>query len=231
MKFPYPLEAFQRLGEYLFDGRKMYGKSIYQHIGASMKRWLTAFALSTFLGIILGTVLGMAKKIYPIAISPINIVQMIPGMAWLPIAILVFGLSDESSMFIIFTISFVIVTLNVAGGIRRIPEVYNRVAAMMGAGIPVKVFKVALPFAALDIVNGLRLGMGSAWRVLISAEMVISTGLGIGFAISALRNILDYVGSFACIAVICCIGLLIDKVVFVNIEKYVRHKLGMDEDV
>ena len=83
----------------------------------------------------------------------------------------------------------------------------------------------------MDIVNGLRLGMGSAWRVLISAEMVISTGLGIGFAISALRNILDYVGAFACIAVICCIGLLIDKVIFVNIEKYVRHRLGMDEDV
>ena len=231
MKFPYPAETFQRLWEYLFEGRTMYAKSIYRHIGASMKRWLTAFALSTFCGIILGTILGMAKKIFPIAISPINIVQMIPGMAWLPVAILVFGLSDKSAIFIIFTISFVIITLNVAGGIRRIPDVYNRVAAMMGAGLSVRVFKVTLPFAMLDIVNGLRLGMGSAWRVLISAEMVISTGLGIGYAISALRNVLDYVGSFACIAVICCIGLVIDKVIFVNIEKYVRHKLGMDEDV
>ena len=231
MKFPYPLETFQRLSEYLFDHRLMYMRTIYEHVGASLKRWLIAFALSTFFGVILGTILGMFKKMYPVAISPINIVQMIPGMAWLPVAILMFGLSDKSAMFIIFTISFVIITINVAGGIRRIPDVYNRVADMMGAGIAVKVFKVVLPFAALDIVNGLRLGMGSAWRVLISAEMVISTGLGIGFAISALRSVLDYVGSFACIAVICAIGLLIDKVIFVNIEKFVRHKLGMDGDV
>ncbi|MGN1045243.1 MAG: ABC transporter permease [Candidatus Methanomethylophilaceae archaeon] len=231
MKFPYPLETMERLWEYLFEDRMMFMRSIYEHIAASMKRWLTAFLLSTFCGVLLGTVLGLCRKVYPVAMSPINIVQMIPGMAWLPVAMLMFGLSDESSILIIFIISFVIITINVAGGIRRIPEVYIRAADMMGAGLSVRVLKIVLPFAALDIVNGLRLGMGSAWRVLISAEMVISTGLGIGYAISALRSVLDYVGSFSCIAVICVIGLVIDKVVFVNIEKYVRHRLGMDSDV
>lgn len=152
-------------------------------------------------------------------------------MAWLPVAMLMFGLGDDSAVFIIFIICYVIITINVAGGIRRIPEVYILTADMMGAPAVVRIIKVILPCAALDIVNGLRMGMGSAWRVLISAEMVIATGIGIGYAISALRAVLDYVGSFACIAVICVIGLLIDKLIFVNIEKYMRHKLGMDMDV
>ena len=231
MKFPYPLETFQTLYAYLFENKQMFMKSIYDHLAASLRRWFIAFIISTVLGVILGTILGLWKKIYPIAISPINIIQMIPGMAWLPVAMLMFGLSEKSAMLIIFIISFVIITLNVAGGIRRIPEVYLRAGEMMGANKAVMSLKIILPFAALDIVNGLRLGMGSAWRVLISAEMVIATGIGIGYAISALRAVLDYVGSFACIAVICFVGLVINKLVFVNIEKYVRHKLGMDEDV
>ncbi len=231
MKFPYPLETFQTLYAYLFENKQMFMRSIYDHLGASLRRWIIAFLLSTLLGVLLGTVLGLWKKIYPIAISPVNIIQMIPGMAWLPVAMLMFGLSEKSAMLIIFIISFVIITINVSAGIRKIPEVYLRAGEMMGAGKAVMSMKIILPFAALDIVNGLRLGMGSAWRVLISAEMVIATGIGIGYAISALRGILDYVGSFACIAVICLVGLVINKLVFVNIEKYVRHKLGMDEDV
>lgn len=231
LKFPYPLETLQQPWEYFFEGRAMLGTTIYAQLEASLGRWITAFLLSTFLGLVTGMILGYFSKLYPILISPINIIQMIPGMAWLPVAMLMFGLGDDSAVFIIFIICYVIIAINVAGGIRRIPEVYIRTADMMGAPAVVRIFKVILPCAALDIVNGLRMGMGSAWRVLISAEMVIATGIGIGYAISALRSVLDYVGSFACIAVICVIGLLIDKLIFVNIEKYMRHKLGMDMDV
>lgn len=231
LKFPYPLETLQQLWDYLFNGKMMLGTTIYVHLQASLTRWITAFLLATFLGLVLGMIIGYFSKIYPIMISPINIIQMIPGMAWLPVALLMFGLGDEAAIFIIFIICFVIITINVSGGIRKIPDVYIRTADMMGAPTVVRVFKVILPCAALDIVNGLRMGMGSAWRVLISAEMVIATGIGIGYAISGLRYMVDYAGSFACIAVICCIGLIIDKLIFVNIEKYMRHKLGMDMDV
>ena len=231
LKFPYPAESLRDLCDYLFGGKPMFDMDIWVHIKASLKRWLIAFMLATLCGLVLGIILGIMKRAYPILISPINIIQMIPGLAWLPVAILMFKFSDKAAIFIIFIIAFVIITITVAGGIKRIPAVYLRAADMMGAGPSVKVLKVIIPFAALDIVNGLRLGMGSAWRVLISAEMVIATGTGIGYAISALRSNLDYVGSFACIIIICAIGLLIDKVIFVKIEKYVRHRLGMDLDV
>ena len=231
LHFPTPEESFVRLYEYFTEYRVVLGYTIYEHLEASLIRWMTAFALAAVAGLALGTVLGCSRTLYPIGMSPVNVIQMIPGMAWLPVAILLFGLGDDAAIFIIFLISFVIITLNVAGGIRRIPEVFIRASDMMGANRLTKVFKVLLPFAALDIISGLRQGMGSAWRVLISAEMLVATGLGIGFAISALRGVLDYIGSFACIVIIGVIGLLVDKVIFVNIEKYARHKLGMDQDV
>lgn len=231
LHFPTPVESLNRLWEYFTEYRLVLGYTIYEHLGASLTRWFTAFILSAIAGLILGTILGCSRTLYPIGISPVNVIQMIPGMAWLPVALLLFGLGDDAAIFIIFLISFVIITINVAGGMRRIPEVFLRASDMMGAKGIIRIFKVILPFAALDIINGLRLGMGSAWRVLISAEMLVATGLGVGYAISALRGVLDYVGSFACIVVIGAIGLIVDKVIFVNIEKYARHKLGMDQDV
>lgn len=232
LKFPYPLQSFTRLVEYFTEGRGVLGYSIYDHLEASLVRLFTGFALAAVAGLVLGTVLGCSRRLYPIGIAPVNIIQTIPGMAWLPVALLLFGLGDDAAIFIIFLISFVIITINVAGGMRRIPEVYLRASDMMGARSLVRVFKIMLPFATLDIINGLRLGMGSAWRVLISAEMLVATGLGLGYAISALRGVsLDYIGSFTCIMIIAAIGLIMDKIIFVNIEKYARHKLGMDQDV
>ena len=231
LHFPTPQESLSRFWEYFTENRNVLGYTIYEHIEASLTRWLTAFALSAVLGLMAGVILGYSRTLYPIGMSPVNVIQMIPGMAWLPVALLIFGLGDDAAIFIIFLISFVIITMSVAGGIRRIPEVFLRASDMMGAKGMIRVFKVLLPFAALDIIAGLRLGMGSAWRVLISAEMLVATGLGVGYAISALRGVLDYIGSFACIVVIAVIGLLMDKVVFVSIEKYARHKLGMDQDV
>ena len=73
------------------------------------------------------------------------------------------------------------------------------------------------------------MGIGSAWRVLIAAEMLIGTGIGLGTSMDLLRDNLDFVGAFGCIVIICIIGLIIDRGVFAVIERAVRHKLGMEE--
>ena len=231
LAFPYPMECVERLIQYFTQEELIFGVPLIEHVQASLGRWFEAFFMSAVCGVTLGLIIGCFKQIYPIAISSVNIIQMIPGAAWIPVAILLLGIGDAPAVFIIWLISFVIITINVSGGIRRIPEVYLRVADMMGANIFMKLFKVIIPFALLDTINGLRLGMGSALRVLMSAEMIIGTGVGVGFVISELRGVLDYVGAFACIMIIGMIGLLIDKIVFVNIEKYVRHELNLDEDV
>lgn len=194
-----------------------------------MQRLLTAFSLAAAFGIALGSVIGYFTRIYAVGMVPVAVFQMIPGLAWLPIAILLFGLGDESAVFIIFAVSSMVITVDVAGGIRMVPGVLVRAAKMAGASGPVIFFKVLVPQASVSIINALRVGMSSAWRVLIAAEMVVGTGIGLGYSIELTRDLLDYVGAFACITVICLIGLAIDRLVLAPLEKGVRHRLGLEE--
>lgn len=227
LAFPTPPETLERLGAYLFEGRSLYGHSIVEHIGASLGRLVAAFSLASIVGIALGSVLGYFTRLYAIGMVPVAVFQMIPGLAWLPIAILLFGLGDESAAFIIFAVSSMVITVGVAGGIRMVPQVMVRAAKMMGAGGMRIFFTVLIPQAAVSVINALRVGMSSAWRVLIAAEMVVGTGIGIGYSIELTRDMLDYVGAFACIVVICLIGLAVDRLVLARIERSVRHRLGM----
>ena len=229
LKFPYPAESIQWAIDCLIDGEKIYGSTLLQHIEASLRRVLIAFSLSAVTGIVLGTFLGYFSKIYSIGIVPVTVFQTIPGLAWIPIALLLFGRGDDASIFIIYAVSTMVITINVSGGIRTVPEVVTRASKMMGAGGAVMFIKILLPYSAVSIINGLRLGLGSAWRVLIAAEMLIGTGIGLGSSMETLRDDLNFVGAFGCIVVIVIIGLLIDKVLFSAIEKTVRHKLGLEE--
>lgn len=229
MKFPTPPETFARLGEYLFGGRTLYGKSIYAHIGASLGRLFAAFGLSCLVGITLGCLIGSAARRYAIGMVPVSVFQMIPGLAWLPIAILVFGLGNEAAVFIIFAVASMVIAAGVASAIRLVPPVLVSAASMMGAS-PLRIFATVLvPQASVTIISSLRLGMSSAWRVLIAAEMVVGTGIGIGYSIELTRDLLDYVGSFACIAAICLMGLAIDRLVLAPLERSVRRRLGLEE--
>lgn len=229
MKFPTPPETFARLSEYLFADRPLYGKSIYAHIGASLGRLLAAFALSFLIGVGLGCLIGSATRRYAIGMVPISIFQMIPGLAWLPIAILIFGLGNEAAIFIIFAVASMVIAAGVASAIRMVPPVLVSAAQMMGAS-RLRIFAtVLIPQASVTIISSLRLGMSSALRVLIAAEMVVGTGIGIGYAIELTRDLLDYIGSFACIAAICLIGLVIDRLILAPIERSVRRRLGLEE--
>lgn len=227
--FPDPVTTFKRLLEYLTLSETLYGHSVYEHLLYSMKRLFTGFGLAAVVGIVLGSILGSANRVYQIGIVPVSVYQMIPGLAWLPVAILIFGLGDASAVFIIFAVSSMVITIGVSSGIRMVPEVLVNAAEMMGANKVTIFFKVLIPQSAASIVNALRLGMSSAWRVLIAAEMIVGTGIGVGYSISLTRDLLDYVGSFACITVICLMGLLFDRLILASIERWMRDRLGMEE--
>lgn len=229
LAFPEPAEAVARLGEYLFEGRSLYGHTLYEHIGASFMRLLAGFGLAAAFGVVLGSAIGYFSRFYTIGMVPVAVFQMIPGLAWLPIAILLFGLGDESAVFIIFAVSSMVIAVGVASGIRLVPPVLIHAAKMMNCGGVRIFFKVLVPQAAASIISALRAGMSSAWRVLIAAEMVVGTGLGIGYSIELTRDLLDYVGAFACILVICLMGLAIDRLLLANIERAVRRRLGLQE--
>lgn len=229
MSFPAPPDALGRLGGYLTGERSLYGKTIYAHIWVSVVRLFTAFGLACLVGVSLGCLIGSASRRYAIGMVPVSVFQMIPGLAWLPIAILVFGLGDEAAVFIIFAVSSMVIAAGTASAIRMVPPVLVSAAQMMGAS-KFRIFATVLvPQASVSIISALRVGMSSAWRVLIAAEMVVGTGIGIGYSIELTRDLLDYTGSFACIVAICLMGLAIDRLVLAPIERSVRRRLGLEE--
>ena len=230
MKFPYPWDSIIWVWDSFTTFSDVHEHTIMEHTLASLKRVLIAFIASSIVGVTLGIILGYFNRIYSIGIIPVTVFQTIPGLAWLPIALLLFGLGDDAAIFIIFSVSTMVITINVSGGIRTIPDVVTRAAGMMGADGIVMFFKILIPYSAVSIINGLRLGMGSAWRVLIAAEMLIATGMGLGSTMEFMReNHPDNIAAFGCIVIIVIIGLIIDKVIFSTIERSVRHKLGMEE--
>ena len=105
MKFPYPSESIGWAWEMLTRDNMIYGHTMWEHLIASLRRVLIAFIGAAVVGIVLGTILGYFTKIYPIGIIPVTVFQTIPGLAWVPIALLLFGLGDKASIFIIFAVA------------------------------------------------------------------------------------------------------------------------------
>ncbi|WP_400203360.1 ABC transporter permease [Candidatus Methanomassiliicoccus intestinalis] len=229
LRFPTPGETFDTLWYYLDSTHKLLRYTLYEHVAASMERWIKGFVLAFIIGMTLGILMGINDKIYKFGSVPVNILQMIPGLAWFPVTILLFGFGDKSAIFIIAVTVISPIAFNVAAGLRRVPQVNLRVARMSGRTRFETLTEVLLPFSLIDIIGGLRIGMANSWRMLIAAEMVVGVAVGLGYAINQTTNMTDYPAAFAGIVIICVIGLVIDKLIFANVEKYARNKLGMEE--
>jgi ABC-type nitrate/sulfonate/bicarbonate transport system permease component len=230
IQFPTVIHTFGRLLDLLM-GKNMFGETLFYHVYASLRRWLIGYGIAVIIGLTTGLILGYSSRLYQAGMVPVCILQMIPGLAWIPIAMLIFGLGDLSAIFIIGMTAIAPIILNVSTGIRQVPPVNVRVARMVGSSNLSLFFKVLLPYAVLDINNGLRIGMANAWRVLIAAEMVVGVAVGLGYSISQATYTIDYLTAFSCIIVICFIGLFVEKIFFAEIEKFARHRMGMEKEL
>jgi len=229
LAFPDPISVFSRFFELLSNDFMILYNNIWVHTYESLKRWFLGFGAAFVIGLSLGIVLGASPKLYPFGMVPVSIVQMIPGLAWFPVTILLFGFGNISAIYIIAITVVAPITINVANGIRRVPVVNKRVADMCGRTTFEKYTEMLIPFSLLDILTGLRIGMANGWRVLISAEMVIGVSLGLGYSIKYTSSHIDYITAFACIVLICVIGLIIDKLILAKLEQYGRKRLGLEE--
>ena len=225
--FPSPWQTSVRLFTF-FSGENLYDKSIYQHLKASLERWAMGYLLAVFIGVLVGLVLGSSTLLHDICMPVVHVLQLIPGLAWIPIALLLFGLGDTSTTFMIFIMGVTPIIINTAGGIRSIPPIYIKTAQMMGGNRFLLFFHIMLPAATLSIVGGLRIGLANSWRVLIAAEMIVGAGVGLGYSIIQSRWSLDFEAAFACVMIICFIGLIVEKLVFEILEKRIMAQIGLE---
>jgi NitT/TauT family transport system permease protein len=170
----------------------------------SLFRVLVGFAIGAGLALPLGLLMGARPAIYELLNPVLQVLRPIPPIAFIPLAILWFGLGNPPAFFLISLGAFFPVLMNTIAGVRNVDAIYLRAARNLGAGEWVLFRRVMVPAAMPYILTGLRVGVGVAFIVVIVAEM-IAVNAGLGYRILEAR---EYFWSDKIIAGMISIGLL-----------------------
>jgi ABC-type nitrate/sulfonate/bicarbonate transport system permease component len=222
--FPMPQSVFYRFYEFL-SGELLYEHHILEHFFASLKRWLFAYVLAALFGFCLGLISGWFEKAHKLGVMSATLLQMMPGLAWIPFAMLLFGIGERATLFMIFMTAFPPIFLHVSTAVANLPKEYVKMGQMMGLSRGVFLGKILFPYLLPSLVVGLRIGLAIGWRVLIAAEMVVGGSQGLGYTIIQSRWSLDFESAFISIGLICLVGLFFEKFVFTKVEEYIHKRL------
>ena len=184
---------------------------LLKHVSASLFRVALGYLLAAACAIPLGVFIGWCSGAYAAFNPLIQLLRPISPIAWIPLAILWFGVGDSSPIFLIFLSSFFPTVVQTAAGVHTIERQYIRAAQNFGAA-DLKLFRlVILPAALPQIITGMRIGLGVAWLVVVAAEM-IAINSGLGYLIIDSRNAGNrYDLVLAGMVIIGVIGLLLDS--------------------
>jgi NitT/TauT family transport system permease protein len=183
---------------------------LLKYIVASLFRVTWGFLLAALLAIPLGLTIGWYRRA-EMAVNPIvEILRPISPLAWIPIAILWFGVGDLAAIFLIFMGCFLPLLLTAINAVQNIPAVYINAGRNFGLSPANLVFRVLYPAVMPQLITGLRITLGVAWLVVVAAEM-IAVSSGLGFLIVDARNAGNrYDLVVAGMVLIGIIGLLLD---------------------
>ena len=203
---PSPLEVAQR---FIYVCSHTIGKNfnIFQHLLISLRRVLIGFSVASAAGIILGIGMGRFPLIESIFRPIFELVRPIPSVAWIPLAIIWFGIGEGAKFYIIFMAGFVNITVNTYSGAKRVDESVLGAAYMLGASKVQAFFRVVIPSCVPYIFAGMQVGLSTCWMAVLAAEMVSSTS-GIGWTITAGQENGDMTQIFVGIIAIAVVGLL-----------------------
>jgi NitT/TauT family transport system permease protein len=202
--FPTPWQVVTGTLELVRDG------TLWQHIGASLFRVGAGFGLAVAVAVPLGLWMGWKRGAY-LTLNPlVQMLRPISPIAWIPIAILWFGVGNVSPIFLIFLSSVFPMVVQTVNGVHTIEKRYLRAAANFGVSRSVLFRQVVIPGALPQIIVGMRIGLGVAWLVVVAAEM-IALRSGLGYLIIDSRNAGNrYDLVIAGMIIIGLIGLLLD---------------------
>ena len=204
--FPTPWQVVTGTAELIRDG------TLWQHIGASLFRVGVGFGLAVLVAVPLGLWMGWVKGAY-VTLNPLfQMLRPISPIAWIPIAILWFGVGNVSPIFLIFISSVFPMVVQTVAGVHTIEKRYLRAAANFGVSRATLFRQVVIPAVLPQVIVGMRIGLGVAWLVVVAAEM-IALHSGLGYLIIDSRNAGNrYDLVVAGMIIIGLIGLLLDRV-------------------
>ncbi len=178
---PPPYDVWLELRDLAFGGINddAYSRTLHIHLLASVSRVYGGFALALIVALPLGMLIGRVPLVRQAIDPTIQILRPVPVTAWLPLAMIIFGLGPRSAVFLVFLGAFYPILVNTIFGVRSVDPRLFEAAAMLGCSGPSQFFRVVLPAALPSIFTGMRLGLGFAWVVIVVGEMTgVQTGLG-----------------------------------------------------
>jgi len=219
---PGPMSIIREFTALLRDGYK--GSSLAVHIGISLYRTLLGFVLGVALGIPVGLLTGY-NRVVSATVSPfMAFIRPIPPIAFIPMVVLYFGLSEAGKVVLIFFTAFNYAQLNAHAGAANIPLSYLRAAQSMGLGRRQIFLRVVAPAAIPQIFAGLKVAMALSWAVVVAAELV-GAQKGLGFMISDAAQFFQIPVVFIGIGLIGLIGLLLNMLLN-RLENWLVHWRG-----
>lgn len=212
---PGPIAVLAKWWEYLlpldaYDAAKsnyltwIFSGELIHDAYASLYRVVTGFVLGAALALPLGLMMGANDRIYKLFNPLIQVFRPIPPIAFIPLSILWFGLGNPPAIFLIVIGAFFPILMNTIAGVRHVDSIYIRAARSLGASQTTMFLRVMLPAATPYILTGARIGVGTAFIVVIVAEM-IAVNNGLGYRILEAR---EFFWSDKIIAGMFSIGLL-----------------------
>ena len=218
--FPSPYEVGEDLVYTAADGSLFFG------IGTSILRLLVGLAIAIGGGIVLGIFMARVEVVNQTIGSLVLGLQSIPSVAWVPLGILWFGLTDAGIIFVTAIGAIFAVTINTYTGVKNINPHFIEAARNMGAKGTQLVTSVLIPAAFPYMISGFKQGWAFAWRGVIGAELLFSF-LGLGFLLNVGRQLNDVSQVIAIMLVIMIIGVVIDGVIFKRLEDKVMSRWGL----
>jgi len=209
-KLPSPIEIILGFKDLLMIGVPP-GHLLHNHVLYSLYRVASGYVIAALLAIPLGLLMGWSPKLLKMVRPLFELIRPIPPLAWIPIAILWFGIGVKSAAFIIFLGAFFPILLNTISGVLSINPILIEAARTLHATEKDIFLKVLFPGAIPSVFVGMRIGIGIGWMTLVAAEFTgVKEGYGLGYMIMTARDIQRPDEILAGMLVIGVIGLLID---------------------
>ncbi len=217
---PSPPEVATAFGQEIASGR------LIDDIVASLYRVAWGFTAGVLAAVPLGLVIGRSIATREALLPWVNFFRSLSPIAWIPFAIIWFGVGDPPAIFILFIAVFFQITLATSAAVATVPKIYYRVAEDMGLSDADVLFRITLPAIMPQLVTALRVAIGVAWMVVVAAEM-IAVRSGLGFLIVDARNGLRMDLVVCGMITIGVIGICLD-ILFARLTKIPSVRWGFD---
>jgi NitT/TauT family transport system permease protein len=207
-------------------GTELVSFRLIEDIIASLYRVAFGYVGAVIVAVPVGMVLGRSTLARDAFLPWVNFFRSLSPIAWIPFAIIWFGIGDPPALFIIFIATFFQIALATAAAAASVPRIYYRVAEDLGWGRLKMLFYVTLPAIVPQLITSLRVAIGVAWMVVVAAEM-IAVRSGLGFLIIDARNALRMDLVVVAMITIGAIGVGLD-ILFAQLAKIPSARWGFD---